>query len=133
MKICITSIGPDMDSTIDPRFGRCQYFIIADEKGKLIKSIKNTGVRASRGAGITAAQIVADEKVDVLITGNIGPNAFNVLSSSGVKIYSGILNLTTKEAIKKFNKGVLQETTIPTVGGHFGRGLGAGRGRGRGF
>jgi len=133
MKICITSTGPDLNSMIDPRFGRCQYFIITDEKGKLIESIKNTGVRASGGAGITAAQIIANEKIDVIITGNIGPNAFSVLSGSNIKIYSGILNLTIKDAVKKFNQGELKETTTPTVGGHFGGGPGASRGRRGGF
>jgi len=127
MKICITSTGPDMDSIIDPRFGRCQYFIIADEKGKLIKSIKNTGVETMRGAGITAAQIVVNEKIDAIITGNIGPNAFSVLSGSEIKIYSGVFNSTIESAIKELKTGKLEETKKSTVGGYFGRSAGRGR------
>ncbi len=131
MKICISSTGPNLDSSVDPRFGRCQYFLIVDEKGELIKSVPNQGVQAMRGAGITAAQFVADEKVQVIITGNIGPNAFGVLQTSGIKIYTGAFGMTAKQALDKYNKGELKETSTANGPGQFGRGAGSGRGRGR--
>ena len=28
VKLCISSIGEDLNSNVDPRFGRCDYFLI---------------------------------------------------------------------------------------------------------
>ena len=102
MKVCITAVGPDLDSKIDPRFGRCQYFLILDEDGELLKAIPNEGTQAMRGAGITAAQIVADQGVDVVITGNVGPRAYMVLEQSGIKIFPESPDTTVKEAFEKY-------------------------------
>lgn len=131
MKICISSTSPNLDSPVDPRFGRCQYFLIVDEKGKLIKSMPNQGVQAMRGAGITAAQLVANEKVEVIITGNVGPNAFGALQTSGIKIYTGAFDMTAKQALDKYNKGELKEVNVATGPGQFGKGPGFGKGRGQ--
>ncbi|KPJ55174.1 hypothetical protein AMJ47_01515 [Parcubacteria bacterium DG_72] len=138
MRICITATGNNLDAALDPRFGRAMYFLIVDNKGKLIKAIKNTGVQAMRGAGITAAQIVAKEKVNVVITGNIGPNASMVLGSSGIKIFLGNPAMSVREVLQEYQKGKLQEAkgAVP-CGPGFGAGPGqrrrgfGGRGRGR--
>lgn len=135
MKICITSTGPNLDSPIDPRFGRCAYFLIVDEQGKLIKTVENTGVQAMRGAGVTAAQIVANEGVDIIITSNIGPNAFSVLGSSGIKVFLAEFGTTAKDALEMYKEGKLKEAPAPTgpaFRGMGGRGGGFGRGGGRG-
>ena len=111
MKICISATGNNLDVALDPRFGRAMYFLIVDDKGKLIKAIKNAGVQAMRGAGITAAQIVAKEKVEVVITGNVGPNASMVLGSSGIKIFLGSPAMSVRDILQEYKKGKLQETT----------------------
>ncbi len=138
-KICITSTDPNLDSSIDPRFGRCGYFLIVDEKGKLVKAIPNDAGQAMRGAGITAAQVVANEKVDIVITGNVGPNAYMVLTSSKIKIFSGVFNASAKQAFEMYKKGKLKEVEpsqdlgprpgFGPPGGGGGRGVGGGRGR----
>jgi len=138
MKICISAVGNNLDAPLDPRFGRAMFFLIVDDKGKLIKAIKNAGVQAMRGAGISAAQIVADEKVKVVITGNVGPNAYVALGSSGIKIFLASPGMKAREVLQEYQKGNLQEVTEalpcrPAFGPGFGqgrRGLG-GRGRGR--
>lgn len=132
MRICITSTGPNLDSQIDPRFGRCQYFLIVDKDGKLLEAIPNKGVQVMRGAGITAAQIVTNQGVNAVITGNVGPNAFMVLNQTGVKIYSGVFGLTAKQSLEKYNKGELKQIEVSTAPGRFGIGPGFGRGFGRG-
>jgi predicted Fe-Mo cluster-binding NifX family protein len=89
-----------------------------------------------RGAGISAAQMIADKRVSVVITGNVGPNAFKVLSPSGIKIFLVDINLTVKEVFSLFNEGKIKELNMPSVQGHFGQGPfpgGRGRGQGRGF
>ena len=134
MKIAVSAMADNLDAQVDPRFGRCAYFIIAEIEEKKVKGhkpIKNTGVQASRGAGITAAQIVANEGIEAVITGNIGPNAFNVLSQTGIKIYTGVAGVTVNAAIQKYINGELKESTSSTDPG-MGPGMGAGRGMGRG-
>ncbi len=131
MKICITALGPDLKSNLDPRFGRSQYLLILNEKGKLEESIVNSGTQAFRGAGVTTAQLVASKHVDVIITGNIGPNAFRVLQASGVKIYFAN-NTTAQQAFKDWQDKKLPDSEAPSVPGHFGMGGGFGHGGGPG-
>lgn len=138
MKICITSNGPNLDSFVDPRFGRCLYFIFVDDKNlDKFEAVQNTGVNAMRGAGITAAQIVVDKKAEVVISGNFGPNAFGVLNTSGVKILQAMPGIKIRDALRAFKQGKLPEMTQPFGGGFGppggppGRGGGFGAGRGR--
>lgn len=130
MKICISSTGSNLESLVDSRFGRCLYFIFADDKNLAeIKAIKNSGVRAMHGAGISAAQIVANEKAEAVISGNLGPKALDVLDSSGIKIYQALSGMTVKEALVAFKNNQLPKMEDFHRGG-FGHGRG-GRGFGR--
>jgi predicted Fe-Mo cluster-binding NifX family protein len=131
MKICVTAVSGNLDAQLDPRFGRCPYFVIVDTETMEFEAIPNTAAGAMGGAGIQAAQTIASKGVKVLITGNVGPNAFQALSAAGIKIVTGASG-TVKEVIEKYKKGELRETGSPTVRGHFGMGMGRGRGRGQG-
>lgn len=104
MLIAITSTGPALDSLIDSRFGRAAYFLILDDKGALLKSLKNPGKEAIRGAGVAAGQTIIDENIDVLIAQNTGPNALRVLESSKIKIFLVKENLTVKKAFQEYKK-----------------------------
>lgn len=130
MKIGISSTGKDLDVQVDPRFGRCQYFLIVDTDTMSFEYISNESAMASGGAGIQAAQSVVKAGVEAVITGNMGPNAFQTLSAAGIKVVTGVSG-TVKDAVEKYKKGELKETTAPSVGSHFGMG-GSGRGFGRG-
>ena len=130
MKICLSVSLPKIDSPIDPRFGRAPYFLITDEKGEKVEIIKNTGVEAMGGAGITAAQVVVSAGAQVVITGNLGPRAFDVLEASGVKMITGIFGISAKQALEKYQKGELKETGQSNVPGRFGVGRRFGGGRG---
>ena len=130
MKIGISSTGKDLNAQVDPRFGRCQYFLIVDTDTMNFESISNESAMASGGAGIQAAQTIAKTGVKIMVTGNMGPNAFQTLSAAGIKIFTGATG-TINEAVDKYKKGELQETNAPNVGSHSGMG-GAGRGFGRG-
>ena len=123
MKICISSTGPNLSDQVDARFGRCPYFLFVDsDTSKVLKSVANQSVHSMQGAGVTAAQLVANEKVDAVITGNVGPNAFNVLGMSGVKIYSGIFDMSINQALDEFKNGKLKELKSQPVGGMGGQG-----------
>jgi len=92
MKIAISSTGKDLESEVDARFGRCDYFLIVeieDNKVKDFKAIENTAKDQMGGAGIVAGEIVAKQKVDAIITVNLGPRAFSVFEQFGIKIYQG--------------------------------------------
>ena len=142
MKICVTATVGDLNAQVDPRFGRCQYFVFVDSDTMAFEAMANEAITAPGGAGIQAAQAVVNKGVNVVISGNIGPNAFQVLSTAGVKIATGAYG-TVQEAVEMYKTGGLNETGASTVsahagmgaiapGGGFGMGMGRGRGGGRG-
>jgi predicted Fe-Mo cluster-binding NifX family protein len=128
MKICVTATANTLNAQIDPRFGRCSYLIIVDSETMQFEAIPNMAAGATGGAGIQAAQTITKKDVKLVITGNVGPNAFGALSAANIEIMTGASG-TVKEAIEKYKKGELHKTGSPTVGGHSGMG-GMGRGRG---
>ena len=90
MKIAVTAQGTEMTSEIDPRFGRAACFLVVDtESGDHQVVDKTQNLNAAQGAGVQAAQTVANLKVDAVLTGHCGPKAFQVLQSGGVAIYVG--------------------------------------------
>jgi predicted Fe-Mo cluster-binding NifX family protein len=121
IKTCISSTGNAVDADVDQRFGRCQYFLIIDTETMKTKVVQNQSALSSGGAGIQAAQIITKEKVDSVITGNIGPNAFQILQAAGIKVFTGAEG-TIKEVIEKYKKGDLQEAGIANVKSHSGIG-----------
>ncbi len=123
MKICVSAFSDNLDADVNSRFGRCQYFVIVNSETMEFSAISNASSNAAHGAGIQAAQTVANMGVKVVITGNVGPNAFSVLSASGIKIVTGASG-SVREAVEKYKSGQLQEIGGPTVGGHFGMGRG---------
>jgi predicted Fe-Mo cluster-binding NifX family protein len=130
MKIVISSTGEDLNAQVDPRFGRCQYFLIIDIETMKYESISNESSTSSGGAGIQAAQIVARTGAKVVLTGNMGPNAFQVLSAAEIKVFTGA-NGTIKDVIEKYKKGELKEIEFANVERHFGmKVIGKGFGRG---
>jgi predicted Fe-Mo cluster-binding NifX family protein len=130
MKIAVSAAGDNLVAPLDPRFGRCQYFIFVDPESMEFEAIPNESANAMGGAGIQAAQNVANMNAEVVLTGNMGPNAFQTLTAAGIKVITGVSG-SVQEAIEKFKKGELKETTAPNVGSHFGMG-GGGRGGGQG-
>jgi predicted Fe-Mo cluster-binding NifX family protein len=123
MKICVSATSNSLEAQLDPRFGRCLYLIVVDSETLQFEAIPNLAAGATGGAGIQAAQTIGDKGVKVLITGNVGPNAFGALSAAGIKVITGASG-TVKDVVEKFNKGDLQVTGGPNVGGHFGEGRG---------
>jgi len=119
LKVAVTSQNDSLESEIDPRFGRCSYFLIIDTDTMVFDSISNESAMSSGGAGIQAAQTIAKTGAKAVVTGNMGPNAFQTLSAAGIKVFTGA-NGTIKEAIDKYKKGELKESEAPNVGSHSG-------------
>jgi predicted Fe-Mo cluster-binding NifX family protein len=141
MKIAVSATGDNLDVELDPRFGRCQFFVFVDPDSMEFEAMSNDSATAMGGAGIQAAQSVINHDVEVVLTGNIGPNAFQTLSTAGIKVITGASG-KIKNVIEDFKNGKFKEIKEPNVTNHFGMGGGGGgasggrggqgRGKGRG-
>ena len=128
MKIAISSSGKTLDSPIDPRFGRCAFFLVIDPADMHYEVFDNQSAAQSSGAGIQAAQFLADKNVAAVITGHVGPNAVQTLSAAGIEIFAEQQG-TIKEVVERYKNDGLNPTAQSTVGRHFGMGGGGGGGR----
>jgi predicted Fe-Mo cluster-binding NifX family protein len=132
---------------VDPRLGRCQYFIIVDPETMEFEGIQNSSTELMHGAGIQTAQLIANKGVTVVLTGNCGPNTFQTLAAAGIQVITGISG-QVKVAIERYKRGEFNPTGQANVASHFGTGggssfgtgmgmmgggMGAGRGMGRGM
>ena len=118
MKLAISAMGRDLDAQVDPNFGRCQCFIIVDSDTLDFEAIENPNIGLMSRAGIQSGQMMADRSVRVMLTGNIGPNAFQTLSAAGVQVMAGIKG-TVREAIRKLNSDQLRPVSRATVPEYF--------------
>ncbi len=119
MKIVITAIGNDLNSSVDPRFGRAKNFIIYNTETKEFTVKNNTqNLNAAQGAGIQAAQNIIETGAEVVVTGHCGPKAFRVLSTGNIKIYIGAKG-TVQEAVNDFVSGKLKSAESADVEGHW--------------
>ena len=121
MKICVTASAGALDAAVDPRFGRCAYFMIIDPESLEFKALANPNLEAAGGAGIQSAQLIANEGVAAVVTGNVGPNASQTLSALKIKVLIGASG-TVKQAVEDYQAGRLKESSGPSVAGHFGQG-----------
>ncbi|MBW1720486.1 MAG: NifB/NifX family molybdenum-iron cluster-binding protein [Deltaproteobacteria bacterium] len=127
MKVAVSSTGRELDSEIDPRFGRCAFFLIVDTEDMSFEVIPNGGPGMRGGAGIAAAQLVASKGARAVITGSCGPNAVQALTAGGLQLYLGQTG-KAREAVEKLRNGRLTPSDRPNVPPHSGMGRGGGRG-----
>jgi predicted Fe-Mo cluster-binding NifX family protein len=124
MKIILTTTSPNLDSEIDPRFGRGAFLLLVDTDTMQADAHPNPGVNASGGAGIQAAQFVTDRKAEAVISGDFGPHAFDALKAAGVAMYVYGDCRTANEAVERFKAGTLERVGAATRGdcdsGHHG-------------
>ena len=124
MKIAISANGATLDAEVDPRFGRCQQFIIADTETNEFEAVVNSNAAASGGAGISTAQMIADKGVEAVLTGNCGPNAYRVLDAAGVKVITGVSGKIS-DVVEEFKLGTYSASQQANVQDHYGMGGGA--------
>ena len=113
MKIVISATGKDNESNIDETFHRCPFFLIIDTKTNSQKALINTAKDSRREIGAMVGQIVANKGIDAVITINIGPRAFDIFETYGIKIYKAEGKI--KNAIQQYTKEKLSEITKPTI------------------
>lgn len=86
MKIAISSTGNTLDSFVDPRFGRCNHFVIYDTDSKAVVFIPNPNKDAEEGAGPAAVQLVATQGVEKIVSGEFGLKIKSLLDSLKIQM-----------------------------------------------
>jgi predicted Fe-Mo cluster-binding NifX family protein len=118
-KIAVTAESPNLDARVDPRFGRAAGFVVVDPDTMAFDYVDNGASQVmAKGAGIQAAEIVADTGARVLLTGFVGPKAFQALSAAGIAIGQNVDNLTVREAIQSFQDGKVEIAEAPNSHSH---------------
>ncbi|RKX26698.1 MAG: dinitrogenase iron-molybdenum cofactor biosynthesis protein [Candidatus Zixiibacteriota bacterium] len=119
MRIAVSSQGTDLTSKVDPRFGRASYFLVFDTSDESFEVVENSqNVNAAQGAGIQAAETVANKKVDIVVAGNFGPKAFRAFEAAGIKTALWA-DGTVSEAIELVRNNKLKILDKANVGGHW--------------
>jgi predicted Fe-Mo cluster-binding NifX family protein len=119
------------------------------------EAVANTNLSQGSGVGIQSSKVVADKGAKAVLTGNVGPKAYQTLSAGGLEIITGVSGIV-REAAQQYKNGRLQATNKPDVQSHsgfqatasqpqgswprqaseagygIGRGMGGGRGMGMG-
>jgi len=124
MKIAVSAVGPSLDAQVDPRFGRCGYFVIVDPETMAFEAVENSSTAAAQGAGIATAQMIAGKGVEAVLTGNCGPNAHQVLVAAGIRVVTGVTG-TVRDAAKGYSAGRFEPARQPSVASHHGMGVGS--------
>jgi predicted Fe-Mo cluster-binding NifX family protein len=133
MKIAVSAVDATLDASVDPRLGRCPYFLVVDTETMSYDAIPNASRSALSDAGIQAVQTIARHGVKLAITGSVGPNAFQALSAARIDVITSVKG-TVREAIDQYKTGGLRHvTTGPTASPRYGRGGGTDAGWGRGM
>jgi len=118
MILAITASGDRIDSDVDPRFGRCKYFIFVNLDTGVIEAVLNAATAG--GAGIAAGQTVVTYGAKTVLTGDVGPNAYQVLSAAGIEVYTGVSG-KVKDAVEAFKAGKLKASGQASVQQHHGQ------------
>ncbi len=121
MKIVVTATIPSLDGSVDPRFGRCPYFVIVETDDLAFEAEENPNIALGGGAGIQSAQFINEKGVRFVLTGNCGPNAYQTLSAAGIEVIVGCSGLV-RDVIEQFKTGRLAAANAPNVADHFGTG-----------
>ncbi len=137
MKVVVSAVQEGLDAEVSPVFGRCPVYAFVDSDTMEFEAVPNPAMSAAGGAGIQAAQFAVSRGAQAVLTGNVGPNAFNVLQQAGLTIYA-VSGGTVRQAVEALDSGQLQPVSAATsgmhggMGGGMGRGMGGGMGRGMG-
>lgn len=119
MKVCVSSQGPNLASEVDPRFGRARFFVIYDDEADTSEVVDNAqNVNAGGGAGVQSATTIAGKGCQWVISGHVGPKAFSVLNTAGIRVATGASGKVA-DALEQFKEGKLQSADGADVPSHW--------------
>jgi predicted Fe-Mo cluster-binding NifX family protein len=119
MKVAVTARGNSLEDAVDPRFGRCAWFVIVETDDMSYEAVQNENVAAGGGTGIQSAQLVADKGAGVVLTGDCGPNAYRTLEAADVRVITGV-DGNVADAVRRYQAGEFSGSTGPSVQSHAG-------------
>jgi predicted Fe-Mo cluster-binding NifX family protein len=119
MKLVVSSNGSNLDAPASSVFGRCPMYMFVDTDSLEFEVSRNPAADAPGGAGIRAAQFVTEADVQAVITGNVGPNAMDVLQAAGVQVYF-FRDGSVRQAVEDFKAGKLATASGKSVQSHHG-------------
>ncbi|MEW6066478.1 diguanylate cyclase [Desulforamulus profundi] len=113
MIVAVSAFGNTLDSKVNPRLGKCEYFVLYHTQTGTYRAIDNTGRFSSGAAGVATTGLLNDHEVTAVITGTVGPNAFTALEACGIKVYTGASG-KVEDVLDKFLNGQFAEAKGPT-------------------
>ena len=119
MKLAVTAKGKTLEDQVDSRFGRCPYFVLVDSESLESEAVENPNSTLGGGAGIQSAQVMSENDVQAVLTGNCGPNAYRTLAAAEIEVFAGASG-TVREAVEQYKAGELSASQGPNVESHFG-------------
>jgi predicted Fe-Mo cluster-binding NifX family protein len=137
VRVVVSAMQESLDAEVSPVFGRCPAYVFVDSETMEFEAVPNPAMAAAGGAGIQAAQFAVSKGAQAVLTGNVGPNAFNVLQQAGISVHP-VSGGTVRQVVEAFNSGQAPAVSGATsgmhggMGGGMGRGMGGGMGRGMG-
>ncbi len=117
--VIVTSSENNENSKLDSRFARCKFFAVHNQERDSFTFYENELINASHGAGPQAVQKIVKLGGDVLITGNVGPNALNILQSSKIEVFRGSPEKSIRENVEDYKNGLLEQIDASTVRSHW--------------
>ncbi|MBW2564292.1 MAG: hypothetical protein JRE29_09740 [Deltaproteobacteria bacterium] len=81
---------------------KCPYYLIFNNKGELIEVVDNPHRDASRNAGPTAANFLAQRGIDIIVAESFGSKMINTLENKGVTHFEfkGLADNAVKRVLK---------------------------------
>jgi predicted Fe-Mo cluster-binding NifX family protein len=105
--VAVTAVKASLDADVDPRFGRCAFFVIADLENGTVETIKNVNANSKGHVGPLAVKLIASKGVKVLLTGKCGPTAFSALSKKKIRVVEGCSG-SVRDVMEQFKEGKLK-------------------------
>ena len=106
MKIAVPTTQSNI---VDAHFGHCEYYTVFTVDGSEI--IKSEIVESPQGCGCKSniVSILKEMGVEVMLAGNMGGGAVNVLNNHGIAVYRGC-DGDVKNLVEEFIKGELVDS-----------------------
>jgi predicted Fe-Mo cluster-binding NifX family protein len=109
MKVVISATGDTLTANVDRQFGRCPWFLFVDTESLKYEAVRNESADAASGAGTACAQLALEKEVVAVISGQVGPNAYEVLNQSGIMIFLVPQAISAREAIDQYKSNKLRQ------------------------
>ena len=119
MRVAVTSEGAGLEALVDPRFGRCRYFVIVDTGTQEVETVENVATSEGSGAGVRAVRLLAKHDADAIVTGRCGPNAFRALKASQIAVYTTAAG-SVGECVQRLVADKLSRSEAPSAESHSG-------------